>query len=87
MKLCKLLLIALVVALITPAVGLAQKQRSCSRDGLKRMTDLYVTAQTKGDISGLPMAQAYHYMENIATIDINKGIIRKPMKIDFHRSI
>jgi hypothetical protein len=87
MKFCKLLLIALAVAVIAPASGLAQKQRSCSRDGLKRMTDLYVAAQTKGDISGLPMAQGYLYLENMAAIDIEKSIVKKPVKIDFHRSI
>ena len=87
MKICKLLLIAFVVAVLTPASGLAQKQRSCSRDGLKRMTDLYITAQTKGDTSGLPLAQGHQYMENMVNIDINKGIVKKPLKIDFHRSI
>jgi hypothetical protein len=87
MKLCKLLLIALAVAIITPASGLAQKQRSCSRDSLKRMVDLYITAQTKGDTSGLPLVQGYLYKENMADTDINKGIVKKPLKIDFHRSI
>jgi hypothetical protein len=87
MKLCKLLLIALIVTVIMPASGLAQKTRSCSRDGLKRFTDLYITAQTKGDISGLPLASSNQYMENMVVIDINKSIVKKPMKIDFHRSI
>ena len=80
-------MIALAVAVITPASSLAQKKRSCDRDGLKRMVDLYITAQTKGDTSGLPMATGYLFMENMANIDMNKGIIKKPMKIDFHRSI
>ena len=87
MKLRKLLLIALAAAVITPASGLAQKQRSCSRDGLKRMTDLYIAAQTKGDTSGLPLIAGFDYKENMVNTDINKGIIKKPLKIDFHRSI
>jgi len=87
MKLCKLLLIALVVAAIAPVSGFAQKQRSCSRDDLKRMVDLYIAAQTKGDTSGLPMVQGYLYMENMVNTDINKGIVKKPLKIDFHRSV
>jgi len=87
MKLYKFLTIALVVAVITPAGALAQKQRSCSRDGLKRMVDLYVAAQTKGDTSGMPLAQGYLYMENMAIADINKSIVKKPLKIDFHRSV
>jgi len=87
MKLCKLLLIAFAVTVITPIGALAQKQRSCSRDVLKSMVDLYIAAQTKGDTSGLPLVQGYHYMENMITIDINNGLVKKPLKIDFHRSI
>ena len=87
MKLCKLLLIALTVAIIAPVSGFAQKQRSCSRDDLKRMVDLYIAAQTKGDTSGLPLVQGYLYMENMVNTDINKGIVKKPLKIDFTRSI
>jgi len=87
MKLFKLLLIALTVAVIAPADALAQKRMSCTRDGLKNMADLYITAQTKGDISGLPLVTGIDYKENIAVADINTGIIKKPMKIDFHRSM
>jgi len=101
MKPGKLLLIGIVAALIVSActlpepgtgagnlsTGPAPKQRSCSRDGLKRMVDLYLAAQTKGDISGLPLAQGHLYIENMASFDINRGIIQKPVKIDRHMSI
>jgi len=86
MKRFKLLLIALVAVLIVPASGLAQKQKSCSRDSLKKMTDLYIAAQTKGDRSGMPFVAGLDYKENVANFDINKGIINKAVKIDFHRS-
>ena len=85
MKLFKLLPIA--VALIAPVGGIAQQQKACSRDSLKKITDLYITAQTKGDRSGLPFIDGFDYKENMKDFDINKGIINKPMKIDFHRSI
>jgi hypothetical protein len=90
MKLFKLLTIALAAALIAPASGLAQtqfKQASCSRDSLKKMAELYIAAQTKGDTTGLPFVNGLDYKENVTNFDINKGIIKKPLKIDFHRSI
>jgi len=87
MKLFKLLLIALATIAFIPASGLAQKQRSCSRDSLKKAVDLYIAAQTKGDRSGMPFAAGLDYKENLASFDISKGVINKPMKIDFHRTI
>ena len=102
MKLFKLLLIALAAALIVPASGFAQaktppgmenaaqkpmmKVPSCTRDSLKRITDLYIAAQTKGDISGLPLVQGAHYIENMASADIKKSILLKPMKMDYQFS-
>ena len=72
-------------ALLAPTAGFAQI--SCSREGLQRAVDLYITAQTKGDTSGMPLATGLGYMENIARADINTGMIKKPMKIDHHRSL
>jgi len=102
MKLFKLLSIAFVVALVAPTGGFAQPKtppgmenakskpvmttRSCTRDSLKRMVDLYIAAQTKGDISGLPLSQGVHYIENMASADINKSFLLKPMKMDYHFS-
>jgi hypothetical protein len=85
MKHFKYLSAALSALLIVPAIGLAQG--GCSRDSLKRAVDLYIAAQTKGDTSGLAMAEGMGYMENMVSADIGKGIIKKPMKIDFHRSL
>jgi len=72
-------------ALLTPMLGLAQV--SCTRGGLQRAVDLYIEAQTKGDISGLPLATTTGYWENVARTDIDQGLIKKPMKIDHHRSL
>ena len=85
MKPISLILIALTVALLAPTAGFAQI--SCSREGLQRAVDLYIAAQTKGDTSGLPLATGLGYMENVAPADINNGLIKTPMKIDFHRSL
>jgi hypothetical protein len=86
MKRITLMWIVLTGALLAPtAEGFAQI--SCSREGLQRAVDLYVAAQTKGDTSGLPLAMGVGYMENVAPADINKGLIKTPMKIDHVRSL
>ena len=85
MKRITLMWIVLTGALLAPTAGFAQI--SCSREGLQRAVDLYIAAQTKGDTSGMPLAMGLGYMENVAPADINTGVIKKPMKIDHHRSL
>ena len=78
------LYLALGSAFLTPA--LSQAEVSCARGGLKQAVDLYVAAQTKGDLSGLPLAKGVGYWENMAPADIQKGFLTKPLKIDHYRS-
>ena len=85
MKRIALMWIVLTGALLVPTTSFAQI--SCSREGLQRAVDLYIAAQTKGDTSGMPLATGLGYMENMAPADINKGVIKTPMKIDHHRSL
>src|SRR5437764_3531123 len=85
MKRIILIWLMLTGALLAPASGFAQI--SCSREGLQRAVDLYITAQTKGDTSGLPLAAGLGYMENAAPFNINDGVIKTAMKIDHHRSL
>jgi hypothetical protein len=85
MKPIRLMWIVLIGAVFAPTTGFAQI--SCSREGLQSAVDLYIAAQTKGDTSGMPLARGLGYMENVAPADIEKGIIKTPMKIDFHRSL
>jgi hypothetical protein len=73
-------------ALLVPGVVSAQ-QVSCVRGGLQRAVDLYIEAQTKGDTSGLPLANGLGYVENMERLDINTGLIKTPLKIDHHRSL
>src|SRR5213593_3986213 len=77
--------IVLTGALLAPTAGFGQI--SCSREGLQRAVDLYITAQTKGDTSALPSATGLGYMENVAPANINNGLIKTPMKINHHRSL
>jgi len=85
MKRFSLVWIVLTGALLAPTAGFAQI--SCSREGLQRAVDLYIAAQTKGDTADMPLAMGLGYMENVARADINNGLIKKPMKIDHHRSL
>ena len=85
MKRITLMWIMLTGVLLAPTAGFAQI--SCSREGLQRAVDLYIAAQTKGDTSGLPLAAGLGYMENVASANINNGLIKTPMKIDHHRSL
>ncbi len=71
-------------ALLTPA--LSRAELSCTREGLQQAVDLYLAAQTKGDLSGLPLAKGVGYWENAAPADPQKGFIAKPMTIDHTRS-
>ncbi len=77
---------ALAFALLAPAIGAAQSV-SCVRGGLQRAVDLYIEAQTKGEISGLPLANGLGYVENMERVDIDTGLIKTPLKIDHHRSL
>ena len=77
--------IALAAALLIPAISHAEI--SCTRDGLKAATDLYIAAQTKGDTTGLPLAKGLGYVENFKPLDINDGLIKKAMKVDHSRSL
>jgi hypothetical protein len=85
MKPSSLIWIVITGVLLVPMAGFAEI--SCTRDGLQSAVNLYIDAQTKGDTSGLPLANGLGYMENVAPADINKGLIKTPMKIDFHRSL
>ena len=71
-------------ALLVPVLSHAEV--SCTRGGLQEAVNLYIAAQTKGDLSGLPLATAVGYWENIAPADIKTGLVTKPLKIDHHRS-
>ena len=77
--------IVLSTALLASAAGAADV--SCARGGLQRAVDLYVEAQTKGDFSGLPLANGLGYYENAARVDINEGLIKTALKIAHHRSL
>jgi hypothetical protein len=81
--LCKWIMLSAVV--LAPVATFAQV--ACTRDGLQAATNLYIEAQSKGDPSGMPLANGLAYIENMQVVDIKSGVIQKPLKIDFHRTL
>jgi hypothetical protein len=77
--------IVLSAVLLAPAASFAQV--ACTRDGLQAATNLYLEAQSKGDPSGMPLANGLAYIENMQVVDIKSGVIQKPLKMDFHRTL
>lgn len=82
-----LMCVVLLSVMLISVSGFAADEISSTRGGLKHAVELYIDAQTRGDISGLPLAAGVSYIENMEALDIKSGIINTPMKIDFHRSI
>ncbi len=67
----------------TPASQATQRPMvSCQRGGLQHAVRLYLEAQAKGDISGLPLATGLGYTENLEPADVNTGFLTKPLVID-----
>lgn len=85
MKRSTLLLLVLSSSLLAPLTSFAQV--SCTRGGLQNAIDLYIEAQTSGDLSSMPLASSVSYQENIAYADISEGIVNTAMEIDHHSSI
>jgi len=61
-------------------------QAECSRATLQKLAGTYVKAQTDGKAGLLPLAQGASYAENDQAMDIGKGMLAGPLKIDFTRS-
>ena len=77
--------IVILAAILAPAASFAQV--ACTREGLEAATNLYIAAQGTGDPSGMPLAKGLAYIENMQVVDIKSGVIQKPLKIDFHRTL
>jgi hypothetical protein len=71
--------------LMTAAPAFAQSQ--CSRAELQEATDAYLTAQAEGDPTKVPLSGWTQYSEQMEMGTMSTGILSKPQKIDFHRSL
>ena len=58
----------------------------CTRETLQKLADTYVKAQTAGNATMLPLAAGSSYVENDKAMDVAKGVLAGPLKVDFTRS-
>ena len=58
----------------------------CTRETLQKLADTYVKAQTAGNATMLPLAAGSSYAENDKAMDVAKGVLAGPLKVDFTRS-
>ena len=62
-------------------------QARCTRGELEGAVNSYLAAQAKGVTATLRLAVPVKYIENMQESGLEKGIVRTPLKIDFHRSL
>jgi hypothetical protein len=80
----KLVLAALMLGVSTPALAQngpppspyapLQDRPTCTRDELKAATAAYVEAQRQGDISGLPLHEKVHFLQDMQTVERGAGL-------------
>ena len=77
----------LVYSLVLAGVGFAaDASAACKREALQKLTETYVKAQSDGKSSLLPLDKGASYGENDQAMDIAKGVLAGPLKVDFTRS-
>jgi len=59
----------------------------CSREMLQGLANTYVKAQADGKAGRVPLANGASYAENDQAMDIGKGVLAGPLKVDFTRSL
>jgi hypothetical protein len=78
---------AAVAAGLVLATAPAFAQAPCSRADLQAAADNYVAAQTTGDPFKMHMGLWVDYNEQLQNATMSTGVLSKPLKIDFHRSL
>jgi hypothetical protein len=78
--------IALAGMVFAASASAADAKTGCSRETLTKLADTYVKAQTDGKSSKVPLAKGAYYGENDVAMDISKGVLAGPLKIDLTRS-
>jgi hypothetical protein len=62
-------------------------QAACTRTDLQSAVDAYLAVQRSGNPASLPWAASAKYVENTTDTQIDKGILRSALKIDFSRTL
>jgi hypothetical protein len=84
----KTLRAAIKLSIVLAGAALATNaQAQCSREMLRKVADTYVKAQTTGKSAVLPLAKGASYAENDKVMDVGKGVLAGPLKVDFTRNL
>ena len=63
-------------------------QSACNRADLQKIADAYVTAQTVGEPTKVPLTLWVQYTEQMdPSASMSGGMLSHPLKIDFHRTL
>jgi hypothetical protein len=74
-------------AIVLACVAFATNaQAACNREMLQGVAATYVKAQTDGKPGIVPLARSASYAENDKAMDIGRGVLAGPLKVDFTRS-
>ncbi len=65
----------------------SEAQNACTRESLQAKVDVYINALKKGAPSLMPLAPGAKYIENRKETNFKEGVWRKPLVVDFHRSL
>ncbi len=75
-----------VTIVLACAAFAADASAACKRATLMKLTDAYVKAQTTGNAKLVPLDKKAYYGENDKAMEIGKGVLAGPLKVDFTRS-
>lgn len=79
--------LALAVGLLCAAGPALAQGAPCTRADLQKVTDAYLKAQSLGDPTPIPLGGWVNYTEQGEMGTMSTGILSKPLKIDFHRTL
>jgi hypothetical protein len=86
-KLALLLGPAMACGLLFAAAPASAQFAPCSKADLEAATNGYLQAQAEGDLTKIPMTLWVQYFEQMNEGSMSTGLISKPEKIDFHRTL
>jgi hypothetical protein len=69
------------------AAAPAFAQGGCSRDAMQATADSYLAAQATADPFKMHMGLWVDYNEQLQNATMSTGVLSKPLKIDFHRTL
>lgn len=81
------MLISLVTLGLTPLALAAPAAEGCTRAFLQAQAEKYVAAQVAGKPADLTANATVVYTQDFKATAFSAGILAKPVKIDFHRSL